>query len=530
MLSGANSYFKSKPARLLIEKRQQNSYANTKFLRVFTVAKNFKIKLAAIAKDEGFYLPLWVYHHLHFGFDVLDIRVNDTTDNSLQILEKLKVIYGERLRFSLADQEMAACRAKDINFQAYIYTQIHQETLKEDFTHLMFLDIDEYWCAANFTETIKDFLAAHADFDVCMFQWLMDIPDAERGIGDFPFKLVTLGQKSDHIKSLLNLRAPVERIHIHNYELRSGKYTLPNATTVEFDANNHSRGILPTQLFERGRLTIDRHFIYHQTLRSQDEYLAGLMRGNKQIGDDSLLKTNRFGYINLYADVYIIPWFIDAHALKNYQLAYQVLAASLQVELNQAKLFVLARKTSVLAYLSESIFVQKLHEKKMRGIDQAIYQCKENKYFIKAKTFDVLFDEETLKCSFICEVISGLFNYELIMTQGFSSTPVPATMRLLDEEQRPQRMIKKFKIEIAMVDLSYIVYSKWPPFCLAANIDGSLILLERGQFSFLGKILAPYALKLRTAAIEATATVVPSLSTTKPVNRSSFWQKIFGKT
>ena len=47
-------------------------------------------KLIAIAKNEGAYLPQWIYHHFSIGFDEIEIYINDTTDNSIAICEKIQ--------------------------------------------------------------------------------------------------------------------------------------------------------------------------------------------------------------------------------------------------------------------------------------------------------------------------------------------------------------------------------------------------------------------------------------------------------
>lgn len=492
------------------------------------MTQRFKIKLAAIAKDEGFYLPLWVYHHLHVGFDVIDIRINDTTDNSLKILEKLKVIYGGRLCFSVADQELQTCIENNNSFQSYIYTKIYQETLKEDFTHLVFLDIDEYWCAANLTAGIKDFLNQTIDFDVCMFQWFMDVADQQCKLDDFSFKTSIKGQKNGHVKSLLNLKAKVEQVRIHNYELSTGIYLLAEGTAISFAENDHSRGLLPKDIVEEARLTLSTYFVYHQTLRSQEEYLAGLLRGNKQIGDNSLLKTNRFGYVNLHSDAYTLIWSVDEAVLADYTQGYQALALRLQDDLLEAKNFVLTRKNEVLRYLNDSVFLQKLHESRMRGIDQAIYRKKENKYLIKVKISKLNYNQQSLVCSFDCEIMSDYFTYELVITQAFSSTPVAATISLLGEEQYSQRIARHFRVSIHLQDLSHVVYVKWPPFCLAATIDNELILLERSYFQDLGKLIAPKAAELRQVN-QSTMPTPLKVTQGGSVTRQGFWKKLLGK-
>jgi len=485
------------------------------------VTPRFKIKLAAIAKDEGFYLPLWVYHHLHFGFDVIDIRINDTTDNSLKILEKLKAIYGARLRFSVADKELQACKEKDANFQAYIYTQIHEETLKEDFTHLIFLDIDEYWCAANFNETIKDFLTKNSDFDVCMFQWLIELPNSQRALDDFAFSSTIAGQKSDHVKSLMNTKAAIVAVRIHNCVVKQGRYILPDHTQIDFPEDDRSRGILPTALFEAGRLKLENYFVYHQVFRSQTEYVAGLLRGNKQNGDDSLLKTNRFGFLPTNPVDYNLTWTIDPAVLSIYQQNYFELIKKFPVEFAEARQFVLTRKEAVIAYLQSNSFLQQIYASKMRGIGEDIYQRTELSYPFKASVSKLVFDEESRVCSFNCEISSPAAHYELLITQSFLPTPVPATLKLLSEQLQNKTTVKKFQVAIAMQDLAYVIYSRQPPFCLVAKLGDQLIVLERMKFRSVAPAIATHAQQLRKLELQQPKVVAPKLS--------GFWNKLLGR-
>ncbi|WP_298609989.1 glycosyltransferase family 2 protein [uncultured Thiothrix sp.] len=487
----------------------------------------FKIKLAAIAKDEGFYLPLWVYHHLRFGFDVLDIRINDTTDNSWQILEKLKAIYGERLRFSLADEEMAECQATGVHFQTYIYNKIYQETLTEDFTHLMFLDIDEYWCSVNFSETIKDFLAKVSDFDVCMFQWLMELPNPEKKLNDFSFKLIMKGQHSNHVKSLVNLSAPVKEVRIHNFLLEKGKYILPDQTEIDFEKNNQNNAIVPGFLFEPSRLKLSGYFIFHFVFRSQDEYISSLLRGNKQSGGSFFLKRNRHGFIPSFARRYILRWSILEDNLLDYRKKYIQVVKVVNDELNEAGLSVLERKKVVLDYLESDIFLQQVNENKMRGIDQSIYGVKKINNPLKAKVYDIDFDKQTGYCRFSCEIDSQKIDYSLVITQSFAKEKVPAKFHLLSTEQQPDSIIKRFSAEIAIGDLTYIVYSGIPPFCLAAQINGQLFLLEMYQFRELGNLIYPEVMQLRKLMFKSAAE--NSLTTFKSwlfIKKANFLERV----
>ncbi len=461
------------------------------------MSQTFKIKLAAIAKDEGFYLPLWVYHHLRFGFDVLDIRINDTTDNSWQVLEELKTIYGERLIFSYADREMEECRAKDINFQAYIYHEIHQKTLNEDFTHLMFLDIDEYWCLANFSSTIKDFLAEVNDFDVCMFQWLMESPNAERKIDDFAFQAIITGQKSDHVKSLLNMQASVKTVRVHNYIIKGGRYILPNLAKVDFLDTDRTRGILSSKIFEENRLKIDKYFIYHQIFRSQDEYVSSLLRGNKQCGSDSLLKNNRFGFTSSYSLEYNLIWRITEGILADYLEGYKAFIQNFEIERDISRQFILERRDRVLNYLKDDVFLSSLHEDKMFGLSSEIYLPKQIKYPIQVKIKNFYFDEHKNCCNLTCIVLSEESDYDLMITKSFNKEPLDARINLIESKAKLPRIVKKYEIEVDIANLVYFLYREAPPFCLAAKIDDEIILLARTEFHILSEVIASKVSNLR---------------------------------
>ena len=70
------------------------SRLETKLFNVINHWRNgerVRVKLVAIAKDEAAYIPDWIFHHLHFGFDAIDIYVNNTSDNTQEIANKFTV-------------------------------------------------------------------------------------------------------------------------------------------------------------------------------------------------------------------------------------------------------------------------------------------------------------------------------------------------------------------------------------------------------------------------------------------------------
>ncbi|MDR9825735.1 glycosyltransferase family 2 protein [Vibrio sp. FNV 38] len=126
-----------------------------------------KVKLVAIAKDEAAYLPEWISHHLHVGFDSIDIYVNNTTDNTSDL--SLLLASNEKVNFIDGDHFFNSNISKP---QEEIYHFAHSEIIGSDFTHMMFLDIDEYWTSKSLDKSIHDCLRV-LDADVICFEWFI---------------------------------------------------------------------------------------------------------------------------------------------------------------------------------------------------------------------------------------------------------------------------------------------------------------------------------------------------------------------
>ena len=75
-----------------------------------------RIKLIAIAKNEAANLTEWIYHHFSIGVDFIDIYINGSDDNSLNICKKIKAA-DHRFNFFDADQFLQGCIKRRYNFQ-----------------------------------------------------------------------------------------------------------------------------------------------------------------------------------------------------------------------------------------------------------------------------------------------------------------------------------------------------------------------------------------------------------------------------
>ena len=117
-----------------------------------------RIKIAAIAKNEGAYLPQWIFHHYKFGVREFEVWVNQSTDDSLEILNRIKQLPDISLIVVEADEFFEECRLKNKYFQLESYRKIWSQSQLERFDYLFFLDVDEFWTPKNMNSTLESFL------------------------------------------------------------------------------------------------------------------------------------------------------------------------------------------------------------------------------------------------------------------------------------------------------------------------------------------------------------------------------------
>ncbi len=248
-----------------------------------------KIKLIAIAKDEAAYLPYWIFHHLHFGFDAIEIHINRCQDNSVEVLNKIVDKYPQ-VSYRSADWVDIAHHEVRRFIQSIVYAESYWRIKNEgEFTHICFLDIDEFWTPLDLKTTIHQCINSSQQFSTLSFSWNNFLSDAA------PFSLMPdsfLVEASDHVKSVINLKSDMEAMKIH----------LPT-----FKKNNHFFGHYMSdgrpficssnqvQALDSKERMIDRQFvIVHRMYRSELEYIALLSKS--KLNSSDTFKFNRRGY------------------------------------------------------------------------------------------------------------------------------------------------------------------------------------------------------------------------------------------
>ncbi len=246
--------------------------------------KNIKIKLVAIAKDEASYIADWVHHHLYFGFDAIEIYINRTNDNSIDVLNEIVKKYPQ-VSWDSADwvDKCPGSASKEIQF--VVYNKVWHETIKSgEYTHIFFLDIDEFWMHQSFKISIQEYIAQFSRNDVISFEWMYDLGDLD-AFSSLPQKVN--GNMSPLVKTLYPLTTPISELRHHVAQF-NGKVNHILANKQAFKPKPNLIQAVSSEL-----CGLKESFIYHRANRSMFEYVSLLYRGRP--GDDFPYKSNRFG-------------------------------------------------------------------------------------------------------------------------------------------------------------------------------------------------------------------------------------------
>tara|TARA_R110001583_G_scaffold68513_2_gene194854 strand:- start:74 stop:1198 length:1125 start_codon:yes stop_codon:yes gene_type:complete len=304
--------------------------------------KKPRIKLVAIAKNEACYLPEWIFHHLHFGFDSIDIYVNNTSDNTLKIAKKLEgnssIMFHDGDAFFKPEIDVP---------QVEIYKYELNLSKSQGFTHVMFLDIDEFWTPLDLSVSIQDYIKKFTA-DIICFEWV------NRTNEPSPFlpalNRVITGIKGNHIKSLVGTHVLVEGVNPHNVLAYKASYQLADGSKFVVKPSDFAKVD-----YEQIKKPIKDAVIIHRMYRSQEEYVALLARGrpiqNRQFAD--VIKTNRNGYSPKYISAKL---FFNIEKLEKYNLFKKdfFIEYELEIELEEAKKFIDEKKNEMILFVENA--------------------------------------------------------------------------------------------------------------------------------------------------------------------------------
>ncbi|GBL04159.1 glycosyltransferase family 2 protein [Glaciecola sp. KUL10] len=231
---------------------------------------NCKVKLVAIAKDESAYFAEWLIHHLNCGFDAIDIYINRTTDNSLELLKKVSEAYPQ-VSFVKADWVDGAGPKAAERLQFIIYAMVLEELKnKGEYTHVCFLDIDEFWVHQGDQSNVKSFIDSFNPNDVVYLEWLVDFGR------DIPFSLLSdkmEGYLSPLGKCIYPVGVSIDQVRLHISSFKN------NQKVVLADNSEYQEHSEKQQALCDTGSSLKQSFVFHRANRSQMEYISLTLRG-----------------------------------------------------------------------------------------------------------------------------------------------------------------------------------------------------------------------------------------------------------
>lgn len=276
-----------------------------------------RVRVGAIAKNEGAHLVDWVFHHLYFGFDGVVIWVNGTSDPSLEILERIAAV-DPRVTFKVADQLLAESLAEGRSSQQRAYRRMAKRSAKAGFTHLACLDLDEYWTPRDLTSRVGDFLAPEAA--VTSFPWALDVPDRAAEPFRSPFDALPALQLDRHVKSVLSLDERLQLVLTHTGRIlpdvdgpAERRWVREQFPLVD-EQVQHFGSVAPREWLAERDAELPEAFVLHAMHRSPLEYVSSLDRGRQQTGRQTRVKDNRHGFTPSPAPQLAFPEHPDALA------------------------------------------------------------------------------------------------------------------------------------------------------------------------------------------------------------------------
>ncbi|CED70316.1 putative uncharacterized protein [Aliivibrio wodanis] len=328
-----------------------------------------KIKLAAIARDEAAYLPEWIFHHLWFGFDEIEVYVNNTVDNSIPLLEN--IAQKHPVVITNADDLFEKSNG---DFQFKAYRELAKKSKEEGFTHLLFLDIDEFWTPLDFETSIHKALEKLNTPQVTCFEWLLHCNEF-LFMSCFEDELKV--KRSNHVKSLFQLDAPFEKIGAHNIIGSELSYSLADGQSYDFGDDIHCAVLAQ----EHQLSPVKDFFVIHRMYRSELEYISLLGRGRPS---SKKVKNNRSGYYKSTDKMEVVEVAKAPYAAYQKKWIQFVEDLALEKEIRVAQEFITARFDSVLLNAKSAPQDEKaLYLKLFRGISldqvqQTIHEVKES--------------------------------------------------------------------------------------------------------------------------------------------------------
>jgi len=290
-----------------------------------------KILLAGIAKNEAAYLTEWCFHHLRLGIEGIMVYVNNTTDNSTAVLDKIgqnhnvhyQVVDGIEDR---VDEQMSALihpnYLRRTPLQAASYADIYRSTDSSEYDYILYLDIDEFLMP---TSPINEVFQTRKE--AYYFKWFSCTGDAKT-FSEMPENLN--GEYDEFTKSMV--KTGLNNIHFispHTVKVDKCEFKIEQETLV-----------------------------LHRVLRSVEEYKAMILRSTPSVTHrmKNGMKLNRKGWTQKHSESLQAS---NYFTLEDYHTKLEKFASDNGVnqEIDLARQSILARSKEFSDYISELNFI-----------------------------------------------------------------------------------------------------------------------------------------------------------------------------
>lgn len=194
------------------------------------------------------------------------------------MIDRIKSKHDKIFSFNVDWIDQGTSDVKNRDIQSIAYAYLTDVAKKEcNYTHFLYVDIDEYWFPADFDTKIYDYIEDLNSFDIASFNWLMQYGDKEPFIPPFDNLVCEpRRQLKSLIRSGVTNNISKYRCHLPILNLKKSQYKHIDANGdvfIEGDKPQVSRNIPSGE---------SKSFILHRAYRSEHEYVDLLSRENPE--------------------------------------------------------------------------------------------------------------------------------------------------------------------------------------------------------------------------------------------------------
>lgn len=278
-----------------------------------------KLLLAAIAKNEALYLPEWIYHYQSIGVDEIWIYVNNTNDNSRDVIMSMRK-KGINVRVIEADEIIGSNSNIDTQnsepdflkrnpLQSRAFSNIYNNAIKEGFDYVALFDVDEFLYTKG--QSIKSLITHANNPEILRFNWFGQFFDETPF--EITFKQRLIGERSMTFKNIISTNDPLLKFvstHHVKFSNRQASAWFPSVGNVSWQ--KPAKDIPWSKDF----------FVVHRAFRSKHEFLSRISGGaNIKAREVDGFKLNRF--TNSLEPAKPEEIILDNNYAKNYANGYQ---------------------------------------------------------------------------------------------------------------------------------------------------------------------------------------------------------------